>query len=331
MSNPKKKRSRYLSEEEMSVLNIEKDENYIESWEEVMDLFLRDGELRGLREASLFYYTKESKMVFSYFKEQDINVKPYELTKDHIEKNIILYMKNVKNLSPETINIRIRAFKTILIWLSDKKLIPYNPAKNVKKLKTRVKEIEAFSTDHLNRFFNCIERNTWIGVRDMSICLVLLECGLRQNELLNLDVTDIIWEENYLLVRHTKTYRMRKVPITKDTKKALKRWLLIRGEVYTNKLFINISNNPLTNRGLYQLIEKYGKKAKIQGVRCSPHTFRHTCAKLYLKNKGDLFSLQQILGHTDINQTRRYVHFMHEDIAELHSKFSPLKSIKLNN
>ncbi|WP_255291939.1 tyrosine-type recombinase/integrase [Bacillus pseudomycoides] len=56
-------------------------------------------------------------------------------------------------------------------------------------------------------------------------------------------------------------------------------------------------------RGLHQMIARYGRMAMIENVRVSPHTFRHTCAKFYLKNGGDLFSLQKILGHTDIAMT----------------------------
>lgn len=324
-----KKRSRYLSEDELNLLE-EQSHNYVETWRDGMDLFLKDGELRGLRDATLFFYEKEVRMIIKYLNEQQLGLlKPYELTKEHIEQNVILYMKNVKKVSVSTINIRLTALKAFIKWLYDNKKIPTNPTKDIKKLKNRKKEIEVFNPDQLRRFFNAIEKNTWIGIRDRTICLVLLECGLRQNEILNLQVSDINWEQNYILVRHTKTFQMRKVPITDQTKKALKRWLLVRGEAKTEQLFCSITNLKLSPRGLHQIIVKYGKKAKIEGVRCSPHTFRSTCASIYLKNSGDLFSLQRIMGWADISMAKVYVKFMHEDVAELHKKHSPLNNLDI--
>ncbi|HZH59445.1 MAG TPA: tyrosine-type recombinase/integrase [Metabacillus sp.] len=324
-----KKRSRFLSEEELNLLD-EQTHDYVENWSEAMQMFQKDGELRGLREATLFYYEKEVRMAIRYLNEQQLGLlKPYELTKEHIEQNIILYMKNDKQLSVSSINIRLTALKAFIKWLYDNKKIPSNPTQGIKKLKNRKKEIEVFSPDQLRRFFNAIEKNTWIGIRDRAICLVLLECGCRQNELLNLNVSDINWEQNYLLIRHTKTFQMRKVPITEVTKKALKRWLLVRGEAKTEQLFCSITNLKLSPRGLHQIIVKYGRKANIQGVRCSPHTFRSTCASLYVKSSGDLFSLQRIMGWTDISMAKVYVKFMHEDVSELHKKHSPLNNLDI--
>ncbi|KON69614.1 integrase [Peribacillus butanolivorans] len=321
------KRTRFLTKDEQQKLNtVDKKVNYVTDWTSAMEMFLKDCEIRGLREATSFYYVKETRMIFRYWEEQELDISPDQLTSEHIT-DLILYMKNKKELSPSSINIRLRAFKTVLKWLYDNKKVPINAGDGVKRLKFRRAAIEAFSVEQLRRFFNEIENNTWIGVRDTAICLVLLECGLRQNEILNLNVFDVVFEQNYIMVRHTKTYHMRKVPITDRTKNAIRRWLTVRGESKYSQLFINISGNQLTNRGLYQLIEKYGKRAKIEGIRCSPHTFRHTCAKLYLKNGGDLFSLQAILGHMNIEQTKRYVTLNHDDVADLHAEHSPLNAV----
>lgn len=112
---------------------------------------------------------------------------------------------------------------------------------------------------------------------------------MRQNELLNLEGTDIIWEENTVLVKHAKTYCMRKVPINEETKSVLKLWLNVRGEAYTNQLFCSISGEILTQRGLYQMISRYGRKAKVENVRVSPHTFRHMCQVVFNKGWGFIF------------------------------------------
>lgn len=74
-------------------------------------------------------------------------------------------------------------------------------------------------------------------------------------------------------------------------------------------------------------ISRYGKRAGIEGVRVSPHTLRHTFAVFYVRNGGDSFSLQEILGHTTLEMTRNYVHLARRDIAEQHKKFSPMEGL----
>ena len=62
-------------------------------------------------------------------------------------------------------------------------------------------------------------------------------------------------------------------------------------------------------------------------MRVSPHTLRHTFAVLYIRNGGDSFSLQEILGHSTLEMTRRYVHLARRDVSEQHKKFSPMESL----
>ncbi len=61
----------------------------------------------------------------------------------------------------------------------------------------------------------------------------------------------------------------------------------------------------------------------MENVRLSAHTFRHTFAKNWLMNGGDIFSLQKILGHRTLDMVRNYVNITFKDIQSQHSKFSP--------
>lgn len=72
-------------------------------------------------------------------------------------------------------------------------------------------------------------------------------------------------------------------------------------------LFLATNGKVLSRRQAAKNIERIGKKAGIQGVRVSPHTFRHTFAKNYLLNGGDVFSLKEILGHNDLETVQIYV------------------------
>jgi len=79
------------------------------------------------------------------------------------------------------------------------------------------------------------------------------------------------------------------------------KWMKKRGYFpYEDKVFITRQGYGLKKRGLSQIIERLAGKAHIQGVRCSAHTLRHTFATNFIRNGGDVFSLQKILGHSDI-------------------------------
>ncbi|WP_257145359.1 tyrosine-type recombinase/integrase [Bacillus cereus] len=71
----------------------------------------------------------------------------------------------------------------------------------------------------------------------------------------------------------------------------------------------------------------YGHNARIEGVRVSPHTFRHTFAKYYLLNNGDVMTLQKFLGHSSIEMVRKYVNMTSKDIVIQHNKHSPINNL----
>jgi integrase/recombinase XerD len=90
---------------------------------------------------------------------------------------------------------------------------------------------------------------------------------------------------------------------------------------------VTIEYRPVTKRTIQENIKTYGKMAQITGVRVSPPTFRHTMAKFYIINGGDIFTLQQILGHSTLDMVRYYVELFGTDIKEQHKKYSPVENM----
>jgi len=94
-------------------------------------------------------------------------------------------------------------------------------------------------------------------------------------------------------------------------------------------LFLTREGGPLTKDRVEKIMIYYGKKAGLKGVRCSPHTFRYTMAVTFLRNGGDVFSLQRILGHSQLEVVRGYVNLAQSDISRVHRRNSPVDNLEL--
>jgi site-specific recombinase XerD len=164
------------------------------------------------------------------------------------------------------------------------------------------------------------------------IVLTLLDTGLRVNELINLKM-DNVWLEEGLVKVLGKGNKERLVPIGKQIRKLLWRYITrYRPEPARpnlNNLFLNRDGRPLTKSRLDGIMKYYGRIAGLTGVRCSPHTLRHTFAINYLRNGGDVFSLQKILGHSSLEMTRRYCELADVDIKKAHAIASPVDNLEL--
>ena len=130
-----------------------------------------------------------------------------------------------------------------------------------------------------------------------------------------------------------KGHKERLLRLGSTARKELWRYLLIRdvklpaGERH---IFLSEEMRPLTRNGLGQMIARRGKEAGIANVRCSPHTFRHTMATSFLRNGGDISSLQTILGHSSLEMVRNYSRTLNsEDAMRAHERASPADSMGL--
>ena len=84
----------------------------------------------------------------------------------------------------------------------------------------------------------------------------------------------------------------------------------------------------MTRLGIRAAVERLCKRAEITDARPGPHTFRHTAAINYLRNGGDVFTLQIMLGHSSLAMTRRYVSTLNaEDMFRVHEKASPVDNM----
>lgn len=165
---------------------------------------------------------------------------------------------------------------------------------------------------------NCKGRNE---IRNRAILFLLLDCGLRASELCGLEYSSIDLNRQHVRVLG-KGNKERLIPFSVQTKNALFDHIL-------NEYVKNKSQRPfLFNRNsLAHLIQRLGKMAGINDVH--PHRFRHTFAINYLRNGGDAYSLQEILGHTTLGMVKTYLRIAQVDVDQAHMRASPVANWNL--
>ncbi|NRG31126.1 tyrosine-type recombinase/integrase [Niallia circulans] len=297
-----------------------------EDFETSLHLFLRDCKIRNLSDHTLKYYRNELTAFRSILEAQDLPTHPSKITLKVLRENVIYYMMTVQQRKETTINTRLRAIRAFFNYLAKEKMIAVNPAEELTLIKAKKEVIETFSREQLRDILRQPDQETFTGFRDYTILMLLVETGVRVREITDIDVKDIRWEDSQILI-NGKGYKERLVPMQATMKRQLKKYLAVRGDVVNEALFVTVDNKPITIRQLQNRIAKYGRMANITNVRCSPHTFRHTFAKMAVQNGADVFALQKVLGHTSLEMVRNYVNLFSSDVFESHKRFSPLEKL----
>lgn len=235
-------------------------------------------------------------------------------------------------LTGHTINCYLRAIRAFWGWLLSEEYIEVNPFDRVKVPKPPKKVIMPFSEEQIRSLLGVIDTKSPMGFRDWTIILTLLDTGIRVSELTELELINISLVQRYLKI-HGKGNKERIVPIGISVQRALGKYLnkYRQRSVYplSDNLFLNRDGMPLTPNRIESIIKRYATKAGIQGVRASPHTLRHTFAISYLRNGGDVFSLQRVLGHETLDMVRNYICIAQHDLQEAHLRCSPVDNLKL--
>jgi len=187
-----------------------------------------------------------------------------------------------------------------------------------------IEPLEPVSLDTVALMLKHCKANTFTGDRDKAILLFLLDTGVRASELLSLNITDINQTTGEVLVRQGKGNKPRYVYIGKHSKRVLRKYLRNRND-NNPALWVThpyVESGRLTYSGLRSLIKRRAKQAGIEAPAL--HDFRRAFALNFLRNGGDIYSLQNLMGHADLRVLRRYLAQTTEDLQVAHRNFSPV-------
>ena len=292
---------------------------------EAISEFILEQRVRGNSNATVSYYRN----ILAYFREFTWNVDVTELTLQRCREYYLHLAQD--ELNSVSVQSYVRGLRAFLRWLYDNEYIENNICLKFKLPKATRKVIDVLTEDEIKLIFDSILGNHELAVRNRLIIALMLDCGLRRHEVVTLTVSAVHQKDRYIIVQQGKGDKQRVVPFGNFTAKLIERYLkLTAAKLPREALIIKVSadnvSEGITDTTLKQLFRKLKKRTGIH--RLKPHLLRHTFATRYLENGGNIYSLQQILGHTTLEMVKRYLHLANTRIRKDFSKYSPLDNLE---
>ncbi len=233
-----------------------------------------------------------------------------------------------KGLSRGTIRIRMRAIRAFCNFLEREEIIEASPMKDAEIPKVPARYPEIISNAQARKLMSAARRTTWTGIRNRSMLGMFLDTGMRLSELIGLDLEDVDLRSGTVRIRSGKGDKERHVYMGRALLRTMRKWIEVRGfHQEGTPFYLTKDGNRLDLRNVERIVERIAKRANLSGIRITPHILRHTFATHYIQNGGDPFSLQRILGHSDIKTTMIYVNLAEVGLQEAHAKASPVDAI----
>lgn len=288
--------------------------------------FLEDKKAHNLAPASLIDYEESFKYFMDYFEFDEWT--PLSYVDNDMFKQWTIDMISAGK-KPVTINRYLRDCRVFFNWCIDHALLFINL--KIEMVKGQEAAIKSFSDEEIELIITRPLVKDFIEWRTFTIINWVLATGNRARTIVNIQMKDVDFKNYEIFLRETKNKKAQVIPLSKALAAVLKEYIrLWRYDASEEDfLFCNIGNEKLTTGALEQSFAKYCKKRGCN--RTSIHGLRHTFALNWVRNGGNEFKLQKMLGHSTLNMTRRYVTLASKDLKEDYECFSALDVITRSN
>lgn len=286
---------------------------------ESFESFLNSRKANGVVDKTLQTYRHHFSAMSKYL---DKNIEIDMLTKTDLE-NAIAAMRD-SNLSTNSIHSYVITLRAFLAWcraegFTDVDIKPYKGEETVK---------DTYTDSELKRLLKKpqVRSCTFSEYRNWVIVNLLVNSGCRAATIRNMQIRDVNLNAGTITYRHTKNKSIQIVPLCSEMIAILREYLRIREGQPQEYLFPNDSGTMMTESGLRGAIRIHNRSRGVE--KTSIHLFRHSFAERYLRNGGNAFNLQKLLGHSTLDMTKHYCKIYDAEIVKDYDKFSPLSTLK---
>ena len=282
---------------------------------------------KSLSKNSIEAYLADIEKLTQYLEiENKVHFTPIQVKYEDLQHFLAkVYEMGLSARSQARIISGIKAFYNYLII---ENLSEVNPAELLESPKIGRKLPDTLSIEEINTLINAIDLSSSTGERNKAILETLYGCGLRVSELVNLKISNVYFDEEFIKVTG-KGDKERLVPISSSALKHIKIYLeqvrvhnkITKG--FEDFIFLNRSGKSLTRVMIFTIVKQLVEKSGIQKT-ISPHTFRHSFATHLVNAGADLRVVQDMLGHVSITTTEIDMHldrsYLHQEIKKFHPR-----------
>lgn len=295
------------------------------SFEEAFKRFISFKEINNLSPQSIVYYKDCAKFFTGYFNSSN----PCNMIDiDTIYGYIAFLRKENPDLKDVTINSYLRGLRVILYYFME---LGYMREFKIKLIKADKRIKETYTQEELKLLLkkpdiktcSFSEYRTWV----MTNCF--LATGIRLSTATELKINDIRFDTNEIFLRKVKNRSQQIVPLSQSLSKVLREYLQYRQGNGEDYLFCNQYGQKLASSAVQSCLQRYNRKRGV--YKTSAHLYRHTFAKNWILNGGDIFRLQRLLGHSTMDMVRQYVNMFNDELQIQYNEFNPLDNFLKEN
>lgn len=285
--------------------------------ENAFNEFMQYQYVKGNSEKTIEYYGYCIRPMIAHFgSEFDVQ----RFNKDNL-RNYAFQLRKT-GICSNTMKTYSKGVKAFLSYLYNENYTALNCSSFYVLPKARRKFIDILTDREIIQLLSSIPTQTELGKRNYLICCLALGSGLRKSEIINIKTDDFRVNDGYMIVTG-KGDKQRLVPFGSTTKNAFKAYL--GHSERKGNLFLTKQGTPITESCLERIFKTLAKTSGIRRLHC--HLLRHTFATNYLIYGGNIYSLQAILGHSDLETVKIYLHLSESQAVYSFSEHSPLEHI----
>lgn len=280
---------------------------------------------KSLSQNSVSAYVNDINKLILFFEEFYPGVTPDKVKLPQLRK--FVEWMNEKGVSPRTQARTISGIKSFYKYLLIEEVVENDPTTLLESPKIGRKLPDVLNDEEINTLIESVDLAKPEGLRNKAILETLYSCGLRVSELVNLRLSNLHFEQEFLKIAG-KGEKERLVPISKRAIEHIRKYMVgYRKKLKIDKsseniLFLNRRGRKLSRVMIFTIIKDLAEKNRLE-KSISPHTFRHSFASALVQGGADLRAVQEMLGHESILTTEIYTHLDKEYLKETVSKYHP--------
>ncbi|MDR1687168.1 MAG: tyrosine-type recombinase/integrase [Clostridiales bacterium] len=281
------------------------------------DQFQNFNEAKNLSDNTIHHYGMSFRLFAEFY---DVS-KPCCSIVEQTIFEFISWMKNTRNINDITLNSYLRPIRAMLYYFMKQ---GFTAPFHISEPKATAKVKEPYTEYEMTILLKKpdLKKCTFPEYRTWVIINYLFATGNRVGTVSNIKIADVKFESRIIHLKKTKNRKEQIIPLSSNLDKILREYLRYRKGGADDYLFCNTAGERLTESALRVSIRHYNLKRGV--MKTSVHLFRHTFAKDWIVTGGDPFSLQEALGHSTLDMTRKYVKMFNEDLKHVYEKHNPL-------